>query len=428
MKCSICNLEKELYQGKRCRDCRNAKEVERRQDPEVKKKISESGKKLYQKHKEENKNEKYIQNPNIIKKCSKCNIQKPETEFDKLSGNRKGVRAECKKCAQQKRRLKNKEKKAELTMKKIFELIESSKFVLPVKEEIEEEIEIVEEEIDPVNLAFFNFITEFHNKYVLLNNIVIEREKIIDLYKKIKGGKRKEHIIDNLIEKKYCGKCQVFLPLDSFKKRNCDNKNVKNKSWDNLQRMCKVCTNEYRKKGRKERKQKWAINELKYSDNYKKSGRRSEVDKIWYNKNKDEAIKKRVNYQRDRKKNDPYFAETVRARSRFTSIMKKICKNPSDNHFYDYLGCTGIEYCKYMENKFVEGMSWDRRQEIHFDHIIPISAWNLKDDKECRACWHYTNLQPLWAEDNLKKSNKYKKEDKDKYFDNFLKNYYTIKV
>ena len=51
-------------------------------------------------------------------------------------------------------------------------------------------------------------------------------------------------------------------------------------------------------------------------------------------------------------------------------------------------------------------MSWSNRGEWHIDHIIPCSSFNLLDEKEQEKCFHYTNLQPLWAAENLSKSNK----------------------
>lgn len=51
-------------------------------------------------------------------------------------------------------------------------------------------------------------------------------------------------------------------------------------------------------------------------------------------------------------------------------------------------------------------MIWENYGEWHIDHIIPCSAFNLEDREQALRCFHYTNLQPLWAQDNLSKSNK----------------------
>jgi len=70
------------------------------------------------------------------------------------------------------------------------------------------------------------------------------------------------------------------------------------------------------------------------------------------------------------------------------------------------LGCTIPELKLYLENKFKEGMSWDNwnRTGWHIDHIIPLDSFNLQNREEFLKACHYTNLQPMWAEDNLTKS------------------------
>jgi hypothetical protein len=64
----------------------------------------------------------------------------------------------------------------------------------------------------------------------------------------------------------------------------------------------------------------------------------------------------------------------------------------------------------HLERQFVGGMNWDRffSGEIHIDHIVPISDFNITsvDCPEFRACWSLANLRPIWANDNLRKSNK----------------------
>ena len=74
----------------------------------------------------------------------------------------------------------------------------------------------------------------------------------------------------------------------------------------------------------------------------------------------------------------------------------------------ELLGCT-IEECKtYLESLFKEGMSWNNHglNGWHIDHIVPCSAFDLTKIEEQKKCFHYTNLQPLWAKDNLSKGDK----------------------
>jgi len=69
------------------------------------------------------------------------------------------------------------------------------------------------------------------------------------------------------------------------------------------------------------------------------------------------------------------------------------------------LGCS-IEYLKrYIERLFLPGMSWDNYgvHGWHIDHKRPCCTFDLSKPEEQRACFHYTNLQPLWAKDNWTK-------------------------
>ena len=75
------------------------------------------------------------------------------------------------------------------------------------------------------------------------------------------------------------------------------------------------------------------------------------------------------------------------------------------NKTFDIVGCSPEFLKEHLEKQFTEGMDWELLgQHIHIDHIIPLSS--AKTEDELYKLCHYTNLQPLWAEDNLKKSNK----------------------
>jgi len=79
-------------------------------------------------------------------------------------------------------------------------------------------------------------------------------------------------------------------------------------------------------------------------------------------------------------------------------------KIKKSNKTFELIGCTPQSLKEHLEKQFVEGMTWNNRNEWHIDHIIPLSS--AKSKEEIYKLCHYTNLQPLWAEDNLKKSNK----------------------
>lgn len=68
------------------------------------------------------------------------------------------------------------------------------------------------------------------------------------------------------------------------------------------------------------------------------------------------------------------------------------------------LGCSWEQLRDYIENQFVDGMTWENRNLWHIDHIVPLSS--AKTIEELEKLCHYTNLQPLWALDNMSKGAK----------------------
>ncbi len=73
------------------------------------------------------------------------------------------------------------------------------------------------------------------------------------------------------------------------------------------------------------------------------------------------------------------------------------------------LGCTIVELKQYIQSKFKEGMSWDNWGITgwHLDHIRPLSSFDLSDPAQFRLAAHFSNLQPLWSHENLKKGAQY---------------------
>jgi hypothetical protein len=63
------------------------------------------------------------------------------------------------------------------------------------------------------------------------------------------------------------------------------------------------------------------------------------------------------------------------------------------------------------EAQFLPGMTWENRSEWHIDHRLPCAAFDLLNPVHQRACFHFSNLQPLWAEDNQRKRDSYDPEE-----------------
>ena len=70
------------------------------------------------------------------------------------------------------------------------------------------------------------------------------------------------------------------------------------------------------------------------------------------------------------------------------------------------LGCSLDDAIAHIESRFEEGMSWGNWGEWHVDHIRPLASFNLEDPADLAMACNYTNLQPLWAKDNLAKGDR----------------------
>jgi len=72
----------------------------------------------------------------------------------------------------------------------------------------------------------------------------------------------------------------------------------------------------------------------------------------------------------------------------------------------ELLGYSIAKLKEHLERQFLAGMSWANYGEWHVDHILPVSGFEFTspDDDDFRACWALTNLRPLWAADNIRKS------------------------
>jgi hypothetical protein len=67
------------------------------------------------------------------------------------------------------------------------------------------------------------------------------------------------------------------------------------------------------------------------------------------------------------------------------------------------VGCDSVLLKLHLERQFKKGMTWDNRNLWHIDHIVPCASFDLTDPDQQKQCFHYTNLQPLWAKENLSK-------------------------
>lgn len=217
---------------------------------------------------------------------------------------------------------------------------------------------------------------------------------------------------------KVCNKCGIEKDITLFSK----NKKCKG----GYRTDCKECQKRYRLDNidqHRESNNKW-YDKNRRSPREKSNLTEKEVRKIWYEKNKDRINKERREKRKKRTeqqiiKERVMHTQYVRKRYQEDSVYKILnclrsrvglaIKNQSSEKAFkttELLGCS-IEECRqHLEDQFVEGMSWDNHGVWHIDHIKPCASFDLTNEDEQKQCFHYTNLQPLWAEENLRKSDK----------------------
>ena len=204
------------------------------------------------------------------------------------------------------------------------------------------------------------------------------------------------------MENKICLKCRESKDVCEFNKD-------KNRS-DGLQPLCKTCNKEYKLNWYLKNKERLSDKSKIYYENNKELV--IERVKVWGNNNQEkikgykkdyvvnnrDIINKRMS---ERKKNEPILKLKMLYRSKINKIL-----GSKREKTFDLIGCTPLQLKQYLEEQFIEGMSWDNHGLYgwHIDHIIPISS--AKNDEELKKLCHYTNLQPLWALDNIRKRDK----------------------
>lgn len=189
---------------------------------------------------------------------------------------------------------------------------------------------------------------------------------------------------------KKCATCKIEKELDCFGKDKTTKSGYRS--------YCKECNRE-----RANIRSKQIYNTKRKEYNTKNAKEISEKYKIWRLKN----VKKISALSKKRYHNDINFRLKHILRSRIQRAIVLGSKKTSSSNL---LGCNIEEYKQYLEKQFTEGMTWENygRKEKHWviDHIIPCSKFDLNQLEEQQKCFHYTNTQPLWWYDNLKKYNK----------------------
>ena len=221
---------------------------------------------------------------------------------------------------------------------------------------------------------------------------------------------------------KVCTKCKVEKEVVNFYK------DIKGKNG--LSSICKLCINEYKKQWNlhnpeynkkyylnnkdeiKENQKQYQLNNPEKSKKYYLDNKEKiNTNKKKYRSNNPEKTKKenkkfRLNnpdYNKNRKLIDPLFKLSCNTRNLIRMSIKGNGYSKKSKT-YDILGCSYEDFKQHLENQFTEGMTWDNQGLWHLDHIYPVSR--AIDEEHLIKLNHYTNFQPLWAIDNLRKGNK----------------------
>lgn len=155
------------------------------------------------------------------------------------------------------------------------------------------------------------------------------------------------------------------------------------KKWRDANReYCIEQTREWRKNNPDKVK---ATQKHRYDDPVRRNARNA-----WYRKKRREDMNYRI-------------AGSLRSRLRAATYAQLKGKSPKKGSAIENLGCSMEEFLLHLSSQFQLGMSWDNYGEWHIDHVLPLSGFDLSAPEQVKKVCHYTNLQPLWAEDNVRK-------------------------
>lgn len=182
---------------------------------------------------------------------------------------------------------------------------------------------------------------------------------------------------DNLLRMKQCLRCEKFKELDAFNKRSIQP--------DGHDYYCRICKSEMGKLYKESHKAEKAV-----------------VDKAYREANKEELRKYFTEYRRVERQTNPMARLKNNLRRRIHKALKGVAKSAAT---VDLLGASIDDVKKHIESKFQAGMSWKNYGKWHVDHVIPLAS--AKNNERLIQLFHYSNLQPLWALDNIRKSDNY---------------------
>lgn len=222
---------------------------------------------------------------------------------------------------------------------------------------------------------------------------------------------------------KVCSKCDIEKDHKEFNK-DSRLKDGKRSSCRQCDKKWRVDNPDYHTEYRKDHREKnieylrqWRLNNPDYRE--RRLERNPDYFKNYYLENKDkyyqsggydiETKRRRAKRNRDRRRSDPLFRLSCIVRNAVNKAFSNMGfkKNSKTEKI---LGCSFTEFKEHIESKFIHGMTWENRHLWEIDHIIPIS-WATTEE-EILQLSHFTNLNPLWREDNAIKQDRYAGDNK----------------
>ena len=205
---------------------------------------------------------------------------------------------------------------------------------------------------------------------------------------------------------KTCSKCGIEKELSDFSKR----KNSK----DGRRNQCKECRKYINSCLPKKIRTKEERTERNKKRNEFRKNNKEEVNRKqreYRKNNKEELNKKRNEFRKEQYNNNEIYKLTQCLRTRMRHAMEG--KGFKTGTSQELLGCDYETVKKHLESQFDERMNWDNHGLYgwHIDHKKPCASFDLTKPERQKQCFNYKNLQPLWAEANLKKGDSIRFED-----------------
>jgi hypothetical protein len=198
-------------------------------------------------------------------------------------------------------------------------------------------------------------------------------------------------------ERKKNKKIQYLKDHPGIAKKWKDIWNKKNKEYiKEYTKLCAIKNKKLLKEWRKNNKKRFELYSQNYYENNKEKYRK------YY-----KTHRKEINlYIKNKRKKNINFKIRCNISGKIRQALKRNSKSLLS---MELLGCSIIKLKNHLENQFKPGMNWDNYGYYgwHIDHIKPCCSFDLSKPEEQKKCFHYTNLQPLWAKDNMKKGGKY---------------------